>query len=93
MAPPGGPGAVSARKGTAVESDRDSAEWTASVYSRAAEASSGDKISDDWLRDEWWRATNPGASAARGVLWAAAAAVLMWPALIAAGYGVWSLFG
>lgn len=52
----------------------------------------GDEISDDWLRDEWWRADNPGASAARGVLCAMAAAALLWPLLIAAGFWVWSLF-
>mgnify|MGYP001485619328 CR=1 FL=1 len=50
-----------------------------------------DEVSDDWLRDEWWRANNPGASAARGLLWATAAAAPLWLALIATGFWVWSL--
>ena len=80
---PGGPGA--AGRWAAVEIERHDAEQP--VY-----VEGGDGISDDWLRDQWWRANNPGASAARGVLCAMAAAAILWPALIAAGFWVWSLF-
>lgn len=61
------------------------------VGSSEVERPSRDEVSDDWLRDEWWRANNPGASAARGLLWSAAVAALVWPVLIVAGYWVWSL--
>lgn len=39
---------------------------------------------DSWSADEWWRAQNPGASAARGVLWALIGSALI-VAAVAAG--------
>lgn len=52
-----------------------------------------DEVSDDWLRDEWWRATNPGASAARGLLWGLGLSALLWLAIIGVGWWAWSLIG
>jgi len=43
---------------------------------------------DPFSQDEWWRAQNPGASFARGVLWAVGLSAVLW-ALI--GAAVWFL--
>lgn len=41
---------------------------------------------DKWSADEWWRAQNPGASAARGILWAALGSFIVG---LAIAIGVW----
>lgn len=51
----------------------------------------GDDRVDDWSRDEWWRAQNPGASLMRGMLWALPVAAVMWLAMAAAVWFVFSL--
>lgn len=51
----------------------------------------GDDRVDDCSRDEWWRAQNPGASLMRGMLWALPVAAVMWLAMAAAVWFVFSL--
>ena len=44
---------------------------------------------DSWSADEWWRAQNPGASAARGVLWALIGSAFIIGLLVAVAAGAW----
>ncbi|WP_286932144.1 hypothetical protein [Microbacterium sp.] len=44
---------------------------------------------DKWSADEWWRAQNPGASAARGVLWALLGSAVIVGAIVAGVWLVW----
>lgn len=37
---------------------------------------------DPWSQDEWWRAQNPGASVARGVLYGIGLSIPLWLALV-----------
>ena len=46
---------------------------------------------DDWSRDEWWRAQNPGASLMRDLLWAVPISVAMWLVMAAAVWFIFSL--
>lgn len=47
---------------------------------------SGGLVEPSWADDEWWRERNPGASVARGLMWALAVSAVLWGLLALAVY-------
>lgn len=60
------------------------------MTSTEPEARAGDDedVFDAWSPDEWWRAQNPGSSAARGLVWALAISAVPWAVICVV---IWAL--
>lgn len=73
------PGAGHTTRRHAAQRDRPTG-----VRRRRKTSVTGDEISDDWLRDEWWRVQDSVPRAVRGMLWSLAISAVMWAVVAAA---------